>query len=109
MRNIYRKLEQEGEQLILKQQSSGHNRATTFLEQKDLEKRKTQLSKDGVGELEERGEFGLGMAPRTAKPIHKIELSKAKEEEIAKMQEEEQPQIIEEEDESQMEIIRLKQ
>lgn len=44
------------------------------------------LSKDGMGELDEIGEFGLGLALRNAKPINKIEISKAKEEERAKME-----------------------
>lgn len=43
------------------------------------------LQGDGVGDLDEIGEFGLGIAPRNLKPVHKIELSKAKEEEIARM------------------------
>jgi hypothetical protein len=43
------------------------------------------MNKDGVGDLVELGEFGLGMAPRTSKPINKIELSKEKEQEIMKM------------------------
>lgn len=57
------------------------------------------------------GEFGLGKAPPTSKPINKIELSKAKEEEIAKMQEDDEEHErsdMQEEDESKMEIIRLK-
>lgn len=68
------------------------------------------MQHDGVGDLMDTGEFGLGLAPRTSKPINKIELSKAKEEEIAKMQEDDEFEKsgIEEEDESKMEIIRLK-
>ena len=57
------------------------------------------------------GEFGLGVAPRTSKPINKIELSKEKEAEIMKMQEDDEVEIkegIEDDDESKMEIIRLK-
>lgn len=42
----------------------------------DLERRKTLLMRDGVGELEEIGEFGLGIAPSLSKPINKIEISK---------------------------------
>lgn len=45
------------------------------------------MQKDGVGELLELGEFGLGVAPRASKPINKIELSKEKEAEILKMTE----------------------
>ena len=40
---------------------------------------------DGVGELEDIGEFGLGIAPRNLKPVNKIEISKKREEEIARM------------------------
>jgi len=40
------------------------------------------MHKDGVGDLEENGEFGLGIAPRTAKPTNKIEMTKEKEEKI---------------------------
>ena len=41
----------------------------------------------GVGDIEEVGEFGLGKAPLEAKPIHKIEVSKEREAEIAMMNE----------------------
>ena len=41
---------------------------------------------DGVGDLDEIGEFGLGTAVREAKPVARIELSKAKEAEIAAME-----------------------
>lgn len=41
---------------------------------------------DGVGDLDEIGEFGLGTAVREAKPVARIELSKAKEAEIAQME-----------------------
>jgi hypothetical protein len=33
------------------------------------------------------GGFGLGVAPREAKPVTKIEISKEREEEIARMEE----------------------
>ena len=66
-----------------------------------------------VGDLDEIGEFGLGLAPKDARPINKIELSKAKEEEIARMQEESEEERddldeIDEEEEKKMEIIKLK-
>jgi hypothetical protein len=67
---------------------------------------------DGVGDLDEIGEFGLGLAPRYAKPVTKIEISKAKEEEIALMQADdddtESRDEFDEEDASKLEIIRLK-
>lgn len=50
------------------------------------------LQKDGVGDLDEIGEFGLGVAPRYDKPINKIEISKAKEEERALMEVEDEPE-----------------
>ena len=38
---------------------------------------------DGVGEIQDQGEFGLGRAPRDSRPVNKIELTKEKEAEIA--------------------------
>ena len=67
----------------------------------NLERRKTLLAKDGVGELQEIGEFGLGVAPSLSRPINKIEISKQREEEIFKMQaddDEVRPQTIDPED-----------
>ncbi len=83
-------------------------------QQKDLERRKTQLLKDGVGDLMDTGNFGLGVAARNSKPTNKIEQSKAKEEEIARMEADDLDERedlaggCEDEDESKMEIIRLK-
>ena len=34
----------------------------------------------GVGDLEDKGEFGLGKAPKNDRPQNKIEISKQKEE-----------------------------
>jgi hypothetical protein len=39
-----------------------------------------------VGSIEEDGEFGLGLAPIESKPVTKIEISKEREEEIARME-----------------------
>lgn len=36
----------------------------------------------GVGEIVERGEFGLGVAPKDSRPVHKIELTKEQEAEM---------------------------
>ena len=41
----------------------------------------------GVGDIEDAGEFGLGKAPLESKPVHKIEVSKEREAEIALMNE----------------------
>jgi len=80
-------------------------------ETKEFEKRKTMMFQDGVGDLDDNGEFGLGVAPRTAKPTNKIEMAKEKEDKIKQMLEDdldEQKEGQEDEDESKMEIIRLK-
>ena len=65
-----------------------------------------------MGELDDIGEFGLGVAPRYDKPINKIEISKAKEEERAKMEADddyrEEDLDGNEDEESKLEIIRLK-
>jgi hypothetical protein len=70
------------------------------------------MHQDGVGDLEDLGEFGLGIAPRHIKPVNKIELSKKKEEEIARMQaDDDYPAQEDEPDEdadSKLEILRLK-
>ena len=62
--------------------------------------------------MEEIGEFGLGIAPRNIKPVNKIELSKKKEEEIARMQADDDDYIqqddYDEEADSKFEIMRLK-
>jgi hypothetical protein len=42
---------------------------------------------EGAGEILDEGGFGLGVAPKDAKPVTKIEISKEREEEIAKMEE----------------------
>jgi len=39
----------------------------------------------GVGDLDAAEEFGIGLAPKQAKPVTKIEISKKREAEIAKM------------------------
>ena len=84
MRNIYRKLEHEAKNITSKAENMGA--AGSQINQLDLERKRTQMNKDGVGDLEEIGEFGLGIAPRHAKPVTKIEISKTKEEERAKME-----------------------
>ena len=61
--------------------------------------------------MEEIGEFGLGIAPRQAKPVNKIEISKERQAQIDRMQEEDgdgEGREDEEEDGSKMEIIRLR-
>lgn len=110
MKNIYRKLEYEAKNITNKAESLGS--AGKPDNQQELERRKTMLLKDGVGDLDEIGEFGLGIAPRYAKPVNKIEISKVKEEERALMEvedDEDDTRFDEEDDEeSKLEIIRLK-
>ena len=62
----------------------------------ELQRRNTTLE-GRVGELEEQGEFGLGIAVRDGKPVTKIEISKDKEAEIAAMQHWEQEQEVQDE------------
>lgn len=75
------------------------------------------MQHDGVGDLEDQGEFGLGVAPRHLKPVNKIELSKKKEEEMALMQADDDEGTSgggqggadgDEEADSKLEIMRLK-
>ena len=51
-----------------------------------MKRRNTIIQENGVGEVQDLGEFGLGIAPKGSKPINKIELSKEKEAEIADAQ-----------------------
>lgn len=80
MRNIYKKMEFEGKNLLDGVGDGvlgGNGRLGSKTHtQQELERRKTLLMKDGVGDLEEIGEFGLGIAPSMAKPVNKIEISK---------------------------------
>lgn len=54
---------------------------------KNEKRNNTRNGENGVGDVEDLGEFGLGLAPRESRPVAKIELSKEKEEEIARMNE----------------------
>jgi hypothetical protein len=116
MRNIYKKLEMDAKNLMEGRGADFVNRdgGPSSSQQNDLERRKTLLAKDGVGELQEIGEFGLGVAPSLSRPINKIEISKQREEEIFKMQaddDEVRPQTIDPEDDPEQELdqLRLKQ
>ena len=83
MRNAYQKMKQDGAALLELDQSASSEKAGTAEE--NIKRRKTMLEQDGVGDLDEIGEFGLGQAVREAKLVSKIELSKQKEAEIAAM------------------------
>jgi hypothetical protein len=86
MRNIYRKLEMDAKNIMEGKGEIFNREGQSSSHQQDMERRKTMLMNNGVGELEEIGEFGLGIAPSLSKPINKIEISKKREEEINKMQ-----------------------
>lgn len=84
MKNFYLKLKQDGKNILeaedlLKGEGSAES-------EKDLLKRRSTLIAEGVGEVQEVGEFGLGVAPRESRPINKIELTKEKEAEIREAQ-----------------------
>ena len=80
MRNCYLKLKQDGKN-ILEAETLLAGDGAADSEQNGL-KRGNTTAGDGVGELQDQGEFGLGLAPKDSKPVNKIELSKAKEAEI---------------------------
>jgi len=83
MRNLFRKLKQESSNLLQHQDivSEGDKHASNA----ELQRKQSLVA--GVGDIEEVGEFGLGKAPLEAKPVHKIEVSKEREAEIAMMNE----------------------
>ena len=82
MRNLFRKIKQENVNLIAQDESV---RSDKIGSADDINKRRQSNKGDGAGELLNEGGFGLGMAPREAKPVTKIEISKEREEEIARM------------------------
>jgi hypothetical protein len=108
MKNVFRKLEHDSKNLAKGVDPSSGGAPL----QQNLEKKRTMMYADGVGDLDEIGEFGLGLAPRYAKPVTKIEISKAKEEEIARMQADDDDVVsrdeFDEEDASKLEILKLK-
>ena len=79
MKNCYLKLKQDGQSVLDAELIGGDGGADS--EQNAL-KRNNTLHTDGVGLLQDQGEFGLGLAPKDSKPINKIELSQAQEAEI---------------------------
>lgn len=83
MRNLFRKIKQENVNLIAQDESV---RSDKIGSADEINKRRQTNKGDGAGELLNEGGFGLGMAPREAKPVTKIEISKEREEEIARMQ-----------------------
>jgi kinesin family protein 6/9 len=81
MRNCFLKLRQDGKN-ILEAETLLAGDGTADSEKNGLKRGNTHAA-DGVGEIQDQGEFGLGIAPRDSKPVNKIELSKAQEAEIA--------------------------
>jgi hypothetical protein len=82
MRNLFRKLKQEHNNLLAVED---HVRSDKIGSAEEIKRQKTKL--EGAGDLVDIGGFGLGVAPREAKPVTKIEISKEREEEIARMEE----------------------
>jgi len=82
MRNLFMKLKQEGAQMQMMDETINSEKVHTA--DAELQRRNT-IQEGRVGDLEEVGEFGLGIAVREAKPVTKIEISKEKEAEIAAM------------------------
>lgn len=82
MRNLFRNLKQGASNILQHQETMKSDHGVTG---KDTSKDAARDAELGVGDIEEVGEFGLGIAPHTAKPVHKIELSKEREAEIEMM------------------------
>jgi hypothetical protein len=80
MRNSFRKLKQDGANILKAENILGAEKAAS--NDGGLKRGNTNVG-DGVGEVQELGEFGLGVAPRDSRPVNKIEMSKEKEAEIA--------------------------
>lgn len=80
MRNSFRKLKQDGANILKAENILGAEKAAS---NDGGIKRGNSTIGDGVGEVQELGEFGLGVAPRDSRPVNKIEMSKEKEAEIA--------------------------
>ena len=84
MRNSYRKLVQDGKNILDAEDIIGSNGAKASDE--NALKRGNTRDNDGVGDIQDQGEFGLGIAPRDSRLVNKIELTKEKEAEIAEAQ-----------------------
>lgn len=83
MRNSYRKLKQDGKNILEAEHLLGQ---TGKPDSEAAQKKQDAFEGDGVGQIQEMGEFGLGVAPRDSRPVNKIELTKEKEAEIADAQ-----------------------
>lgn len=78
MRNLFRKIKQESDNLLASNKDIKFNGVSSAGDGQ----KNDNLRKEGLGEILETGEFGLGVAPRESKPVTKIEISKEREEEI---------------------------
>jgi len=83
MKNLFNKLKQDSANLQMMDETVNSEKVGTA--DAGLQRGNTTLE-GRVGELEEIGEFGLGIAVRDQKPVAKIEISKEKEAQIAAMQ-----------------------
>ena len=79
MRNLFQKLEQNARNITSEHKSAQEKEEIAAKE--GLARRKTMAQANGVGDLDVAEEFGIGLAPKTAKPVSKIEISKQREEE----------------------------
>ena len=84
MRNAFLKLKQDGANLL--EAGEAMKAEGDEVSEKELARKNTILQENGVGVIQELGEFGIGLAPKNSKPINKIELTKEKEAEIAEAQ-----------------------
>lgn len=80
MRNSYRKLVQDGKNILEAENILGAAGANVS-DGAGLKRGNTR-DNDGVGDIQDQGEFGLGVAPRDSRPVNRIELTKEKEAEI---------------------------
>lgn len=82
MKNCYNQLKHDGKAILEASDFLMGADGSAASEKGGLNRAKT-MAKDGIGEVIQGGEFGLGIAPKDSRPIHKIELTKEKEAEIA--------------------------
>ena len=102
MRNLYKKLEHNASQYYLDDQPTVDKSQERVAE---LQRRKTMAMQEGVGDLEEKGEFGLGVAPRDAKPVNKIVREEDIEKDQAAQEESEEEEEQEEEEQKEEEEV----
>ena len=103
MRNSYRKLKQDGKNILEAETNEDGGPAGS---EKELTRGNT-MGENGVGQEVDQGEFGLGRAPRDSRPVNKIELTKEKEAEIAEAQAfiDYEPEAIEESNDDEAGIL----